>query len=384
MCAAIAGAATDTAGQAAGEPATNQMGRIIIRLVDGQTGAPVTQAFLRLRTPDRRALSDSTGTATFMDVPPGSHEIVVQHIGYGEQTLTVDVEGMTTAIVGVQLAAEAVSVAPLEVIVENRPRYLEDRGFYARRARGLGKFFDPQFVDRWNVGMWSRASDFVSLLKDMSPRFHASGFCSQPVVYVDGRRVFDDDGRLGGRPSGELDMMSTYMIGAVEVYSDGGGVPDFALDPEAACGVISIWTNRWRGRTRELGGGDVQLCEPSEAGTSTVEGIIRDEFTEVLLPGAHVFATIHPTGNTRAARTREIVSDRNARYRVCDIPPGHTLTIKASTADRTTPEVIVPFDGPISGYNPGDPGRRPRQSRRSGAGPRHGEARGRRRHQRWW
>lgn len=342
-----------TSGQqvAPGPSGPDNMGRIVARLIDAQSGSPVTQALLTLRTLDRRALSDSTGTATFMDLAPGAHELVVRHIGYGEQTLTVDVESMVTVIIGVELTPEAVAVAPLNVLIESRPRFLEDKGFYARRAHGVGRYFDPQFVERWNVGTWARADEFVGLIKNMVPRFHGSLLCGGPVTYVDGRRVFDDNGQLGGRPSSELSMMSTYTIGAVEVYSDGFGSPDFALSPDAACGVIVIWTNRWRGRTRELGGADVDLCEPRDPSASTVEGTIRDEFTDVLLPGAHVFVTTYPAGNTRAAITREIISDKNARYRVCDVPEGNTLTIKASTAERSTDEVFVPVEAAYVEYD---------------------------------
>ncbi len=315
----------------------DQMGRIIARLVDAETGAPVTEAFVEFTTLERRALSDSTGTVAFYDLPPGRHELVVRHIGYGEQTVVVEMESMTSAIVGVQLAPRALAVAPLEVLIEHRPRYLEEMGFYLRRAEGQGTFFDPQFVERWNVGMWARVDRFLEVIRNMSPTFSSSFLCTGPSFYVDGRR---DRTR-------SLEVMSTYMVGAVEVYSSGHGVPDFALDPDAACGVIAIWTNRWRGRTRELGGGDVALCEPSERGTSVVEGTIRDEFTGVLLPGARVYATLYPAGRPRAARVSEIVSDREARYRVCDIPPDHTLSIQAWTAQWESPEYQVPVEGPV-------------------------------------
>ncbi|MDX1577740.1 MAG: carboxypeptidase regulatory-like domain-containing protein [Gemmatimonadota bacterium] len=327
------------------------LGRIIARLVDAQTGAPVTEAFVELTSMQRRALSDSTGTAVFLDLPPGGHQLRIRRIGYDEKVVDLAVEGMQTAIVAVPMAPEAVAVAPLDVLIEYRPRYLEEKGFYARRAVGMGQFFDPQFVERWGVGGWVRADRFIDLLLDMSPPISPSATCtaSGPAVYVDGQPVFDDDGRLGGRPSTELEMMSTYMIGAVEVYPGSHGVPDLALEPEFGCGSIVIWTNRWRGRTRELGGGDVELCQPggSELPAATVEGTIRDEHTGVLLPGAHVLATTWPEGRPRAAETREIVSDRQARYRVCDVPLGNELTLQVATADRTSPELAVPVDEPI-------------------------------------
>ena len=345
---------------AVSEPIT--LGRIVLVLVDGATGAPVSNALVTVDLIDRRTLSDSAGTAVFLDVPPGSHTLRISHIGYAEQSTTVDVQAMQSAIVALTLDAEAVAVEPLEVLIEHRPRRLEIEGFYDRRAEGLGAFFDPLFVERWGVGGWgNRADRFIDLLFDLTPQLSSSvrttassggggytssfgsGFSGQcPAVYVDGRPVFND---VGKGPARELEMMSTYMIGAVEIYPSSQGVPDFALKPEVGCGSVVIWTNRWRGRPRELGGGDVELCAPENPAFTQVEGIIRDEFTDVLLPGAHVLATHHPEGRTRAAEEIEVVADREGRYRLCDIPPDHTLTMRVVAARRSTAEVEVPLTG---------------------------------------
>lgn len=327
----------------------DQMARVIARLVDSETGAPIAQAFATLTSLDRRALSDSTGTIVFMDIPPGEHELLVRHIAYGEQTLTLDIESMTSTVLAVELTPVAIAVEPLEVQIEHRPRYLEDEGFYDRRAVGYGTFFDPQFVERWGVGGWAQGKRFINLLFDFAPRFHPSVIgClgPGPVVYIDGFRR----GQWRS-PSGSaealLETMSTWDIGAVELYPSPNGTPDFAFTPDATCGVIVVWTNRWRGRERRLGGGDVALCKPRETDARVVEGVITDEYTGVLLPGARVLATTYPQGKPQSARTREIVSDRDARYRICDIPLDHALTLQAHTAERRTAERTLPLEAMI-------------------------------------
>lgn len=339
------------------------LGRIVAHVVDAQTGAPITGVLVELESMQRRTVSDTSGAAVFLDLPPGAHRLVASRIGYAAQTVDLDVEGLQTALVVIPLATEAVALAPLDVEIEYRPRYLEEQGFYDRRVVGHGQFFDPMFVERWNVGGWVAADRFVKLLVDMTPQlgsatgtsasqqnaYEASmgnGFRGQcPAVYVDGQRVFNDPGLV--KASRELEMMSTYMIGAVEVYPSSQGVPYFALEPEVGCGSIVIWTNRWRGRSRDLGGGDIELCERTAEGTTTVEGTIRDEFTGVLLPGAHVLATSHPMGVPEMAETREIVADKHGRYRVCDIPTDHSLGLKVATAGREGPEQLVRVGDPL-------------------------------------
>jgi len=343
------------------------MGRIVAILVDGTTGRPIPEALVTLEELSRRTLSDSAGAAIFLDVPPGTYTLGIRHIAYGEQSASVDVEGMTSAIIGIELDPRAIAVAPLEVVVEQRPRYLEERGFYDRRAVGLGTFFDPMFVDRWAVGGWgNRADRFIQQLIEMSPQMESlvgapasdgkggiasigdgfSGGC--PAVYVDGRRTFNDSGKLGGRPSSALEMMSTYTIGAVEIYPSSHGVPDFALEPEMGCGSIVIWTNRWRGRARELGGGEIELCRPADPALTQVEGVIRDEYTGVTLPGAHVFAVSYARETPGETREEEIVADRNGRYRVCDLPEGQRLTLRVEAADRRGPELQIPLENAAS------------------------------------
>lgn len=350
LCVATLCLATWAAGLRAQEqdqaapPESDQMARVIARLVDARTGAPVVQAFATLENLDRRALSDSTGMVVFRDIPPGEHELSIRHVAYGEQSQTLQVESMTSMVLAVELTPVAIAVAPLEVQIEHRPRFLETEGFYDRRAVGLGSFFDPQFVDRWGVGAWAEAVSFVGLLFQMAPSFRASQIgClgGSPAIYIDGFRR----GSLGDPIW--IRGMSTWDIGAVELYGSTHGVPDFALTPEATCGVVVIWTRRWRNRQRQLGGGDVTLCEPKELEARVVEGVISDEFTGVLLPGAHVFATSFPAGNTRASETREIISDPDARYRICDLPLDHVLSIKAETAGSDTQEIEIELEGPL-------------------------------------
>jgi hypothetical protein len=349
------------AGDATGE---GSMGRIVAVLLDAETGAPIPDALVTLDALSRRTLSDSTGTAIFLDVPPARYTLSIRHIGYGEQTAVVDVEGMSSAVIAMQLDPRAIALAPLEVLIEQRPRYLEENGFYDRRAAAMGSFFDPEFIQRWSTGGQARADRFMDLLIDMTPQLGSmtgtsasngraweaslgNGFTGQcPPIYIDGQRAFNDPG-LNGRASRELEMMSTYQIGAVEIYPSSHGAPDFALEPGIGCGSIVIWTNRWRGRTREFGGAEVQLCEPRDLDLTQVEGEIRDEYTGVVLPGAHVIATVFDANSGREPKPKDVVADQHGRYRICDIPDGNTLALQVTAASKTGPEIQIPLDSRI-------------------------------------
>jgi hypothetical protein len=327
------------------------MSRLVGRLVDSQTGRPVEGALVELTALARRALSDSTGTFTFLDVPAGTYGVHIQHIAYGEQTSEIQVRDVHTTVVALGLTPVAIEVAPLDVAIEFRPRYLEERGFYERRARGIGTFFDPQFVERWSAGSFASffgsggrregvggSRGFMGLIEDMSPGF-GSATClgGQPVIYLDGRK----------RSRLFLADMSTYEVGAVEAYSGTGGTPVFALDPDAGCGVIAIWTNRWRGRTDRIDPEEVELCTPERDGGTAIEGVVRDEFTEVLLPGARVTARVRETREQRSAREVEVFADIEGRYRVCDVPRDGFVTLRASALDESREFQELTADAPL-------------------------------------
>ncbi len=329
------------------EEATDElvMSRVVGRLADSQTGEAIDQALVTLAPLQRRTLSDSTGTFAFFDVPPGPYVLRVQHVAYGDQVTQFDVLDVQSTVIAVTLTPVAIAVAPIDVQIEFRPRYLEDRGFYDRRAHGVGTFYDPRFVERWSVGAWARLGGpsrsgrgFLGLLRDMSPRFGSAGcFSGVPIIYIDGRKA----------APAAVEEISTWEVGAVEVYSDTHGVPDFALDPESACGVFAIWTNRWRRETpAELAAREVELCVPSGAGV-VIEGLVRDRFTGVLLPGARIQTTVRESQAQREARGGSVLADREGRYRVCDIPRGHVVTLQATAADRLGNQLQFAADEPL-------------------------------------
>jgi len=43
----------------------------------------------------------------------------------------------------------------------------------------------------------------------------------------------------------ESRVLSMSEVGAIEVYRDIQGVPLWASDQEARCGVVAVWLKRW-------------------------------------------------------------------------------------------------------------------------------------------
>lgn len=347
VCAlAIACGCSAFAGPALAQDPPDQPGRVTGRVLDATGGETVEGALIRLTPGDRTAATGPEGTFAFADVPVGSYQLRVTHLGYAPQTAEVEVASRRSSFVEIPLQPEAIEVEPIDVRVERRPIYLEEVGFYDRLEEGWGEQFNPGWVETRKVG-YTRADQFVAYVQGRVPSLG----CSPPPVYVDGRRIMNEVG--GALPNNLLREMSTYRIGAVEVFSTGHGLPLFAVnDTTLACGAILLWSDRWGA---ESGPPQIQveLCEPAgREGPITLEGVVRDELTGVRLPGAYV--TLETEGGGAAWQGGRdglrTIADRDGRYRYCDLDAA-PATARARYGDETGP--ATPVAQPVAEPEPG-------------------------------
>lgn len=216
-------------------------------LLDAETRKPLDGAAVAVRRLGIETASDRAGHFRIRDAPAGSYEMVVHHIGHGTQVFTFEVLANNTHHVEIHLSPVPIPLQPITVTLETRPRWLENAGFYDRRAKGLGQFRGPEWVER------RRPNRFSQVLEDMPglrirPRCtpHCSyfvqttttaGLCP-PTFYIDGKRL-----RLGSIV--DLDaLVSAHDVAAVEVYR---GISQTPAQYFGKCGSVVIWTKRGAG-----------------------------------------------------------------------------------------------------------------------------------------
>lgn len=85
------------------------------RLLDRQSGRPVTSAIVTLGESGRQDLTDGEGRFRFVGVSPGSHEIAVRHMAYGEHSERIDVVGNSELEVELRLAPQAIQLGEITV-----------------------------------------------------------------------------------------------------------------------------------------------------------------------------------------------------------------------------------------------------------------------------
>lgn len=89
-------------------PLMAQTGKIVGRVVDGQTAQPVASAQVSLEDRSVGYVSGIDGRFVLRSVPPGAHSLVVQRIGYAPKTVTgvaVEPDGVVTLDVSLESAA---------------------------------------------------------------------------------------------------------------------------------------------------------------------------------------------------------------------------------------------------------------------------------------
>jgi hypothetical protein len=232
-------------------------------VLESESGQPVRDAEITLRqTPGPVRVTGTTDNRGFFRLQtrfPGTFAFSAQALGYaGIQDETVEVQPGKLTVLEVQMAPEALELAPLLVTAEARTFHLEMEGFYERQTKSLdtGIFFDPetiearmpnQVTDLFFGMMGTRVVETVVggrgvyFRSGERPSRGGIGIC-WPMVYLD--RQLIRTGGLDGDPAALDEIAEAFDVAAIEVYRTPAEIPPAFNGPNAGCGVIVLWTRR--------------------------------------------------------------------------------------------------------------------------------------------
>ncbi len=229
------------------------MGAVSGRILDDTTEQPIGGATVRIPGVQASTLTNSNGRFRLTEVPVGTYDLLIGHVGYGEPRFTVSIENAMSTHTVIRLEPQVIAVEPISVEITARAKWLEDNGFYRRLESRLGSFVTPREVDA------QRHRSFAEVLRTI-PAVNMRHICAPhcqyyiqmagqtmrgciPTFYVDGRRVNQltdpDDGSI------DLDTLAFGSdIAAVEVYR---GISETPPEFYGRCGSIVLWTRRGGG-----------------------------------------------------------------------------------------------------------------------------------------
>jgi hypothetical protein len=231
----IAGGATD-----AGAQGTGTLQGVVI---DSATRAPLAGAEVTAPALRLFARTDDHGRFTLDKLAGGELELSVKRLGYEPQRETIVATGGPRDSVLVVLVAQPVVLAGVPVSAAEDHRRLGVKGFYERRARGVGAFITRDDLEARHARVPTDALNLpgVALVHGRygtAVRFTTGSNMRRncaPTLWVDGQRA----------PNMELDEIPVDDIEGIELYHGPSITPaQFWLGNRSntTCGTIVVWS----------------------------------------------------------------------------------------------------------------------------------------------
>jgi TonB-linked SusC/RagA family outer membrane protein len=260
-----------------------QSGQISGRVIDAETGGPLSTVQVFLQGTSRGGLSSPTGTFSLTDVPPGTYVLVANRIGYREGRQTnVTVGAGQTATVEIRMSPQVLALQ--EVVATGLIDPVEGVRSPITVAR-ISREMMPVVVAGSAVqNLQGRVAGLSMTRPSGEPGSETTIQLRTPTSVVgSGAPLLVVDGVILGT-SGTANIES-YDIESIEVVK--GAAAASLYGSQAAAGVIAITTNRGRG----LDVGQTRFTAASEIGVST-------PFTRAGLPIHHHFLVDNPINPT--------------------------------------------------------------------------------------
>lgn len=215
-----------------------------IRNVSGQ---PIPNARVTVWGSGLDATTNSSGQFALQALPSGTYTLESRALGYAPSRSPVDVLDGTEGSADVAMEVYVPMVDTMRVRANRNPGRDPMAEFDKRKKAGFGYFLDEDAISRRNPIYMSdllRTTPGLSVSpgqlggdRVMMRGSAGSGSCA-PTVYVNGARVFSDDGVIDN-------LVNPQDVKAVEVYTRTGSMP-IEFQAMSGCGSIVIWTGARR------------------------------------------------------------------------------------------------------------------------------------------
>ena len=219
---------TSTMGTAASDPSASASGELSGRVVDFETGEPVSGASVVLEDGARvESVTNDDGRFVLSPVSAGLHEVTVRHLAYGEHHQRLRVEGEGVGTLEIRLSPEAIALDPLMVDARS-----------SRRLRGRASPSSRNIISREEI---TEAASNGLDLGDFLDR-EVAGIYLQPNSGIGGRPCIEFRGARRGDsrcrpPQVILDGTTVPDALGVLAYHSLEGLEEIQVVPPAEAGV---------------------------------------------------------------------------------------------------------------------------------------------------
>jgi hypothetical protein len=190
---------------------------------------------------DQVALTNERGEFTMTKLPSGSHVLLARHLGFGAQTVAVDLSSQAPQTVTIKLPKFVADLAPV-IVNAKRQGSLDKVGFTQRQKTGMGYYIGPEQLQNTHPTYLTDVLRRVPSLRVTSTqdgdvvsssRNAGGGGCVQYFV--------DDMPWQSATPGDINQFVNASEVVAVEVYQ-GTNTPGQYITGMNDCTTIVLWT----------------------------------------------------------------------------------------------------------------------------------------------
>jgi hypothetical protein len=193
---------------------------------------------------DKIALTNDKGEFTIKDLPSGSHVLLARHLGFGAETVPVDLSSREPKQVSIKLPKFVAALDPV-LVTAKRVASLDKVGFNQRKRSGMGYYLGPDQIQAMNP---NSLTDILRVVPSLRVQYSPTGdvvTSSRGVTSLSGSagcvQYYVDDMPWQSAEPGDINQfINGREVVGVEVYAGPGAPPQYTRMGD--CTTVVIWT----------------------------------------------------------------------------------------------------------------------------------------------
>ena len=192
------------------------------------------------------AMTNDKGQFTMRNLPSGSHVLLARHLGFGAETVPVDLTSREPKQVTVKLPKFVATIEPV-VVTAKRAASLDKVGFTQRQRSGQGFYLGPEQIERLAPNY---LTDILRTVPGLQVSYGPQGeevTSRRGVTSLSGAppcvQYYVDDSPWQSLMPGDVNQfVNGREVVGIEVYNGPGTPPQYTKPGQGDCTTIVVWT----------------------------------------------------------------------------------------------------------------------------------------------
>jgi carboxypeptidase family protein/TonB-dependent receptor-like protein len=190
---------------------------------------------------DQVVMTNEKGEFTITKLPSGSHVLLARHLGFGAQTVAVDLSPHQAQRVTIQLPKFVATIAPVIVNAKSAAG-LDKVGFSQRQKSGMGFYLGPERIKEMHP---QYLTDILRVVPSLRVSSTPTGDVVTSSRGIGGSCVqyYVDDSPWQSATPGDINQfVNANEVVAAEVYQASDTPAQYTMGGMGGCTTIVLWT----------------------------------------------------------------------------------------------------------------------------------------------